>query len=541
MIKFSITIILCCLALSACSIGKGNKTQINDSITGQVTEGSKGLQGYISYFLPKVPKEYGAGISFYSAVWPLIDKPLVNFQIGLPSTWIIPENGDVSFPLCPEGSLARNWEERGPTWSSVFQTVEGGIGYWRGNRFRYSSPKFSINGVPRCYDYEVASPGWPFFHSSTPLADNKMGIAQLSNRLIIPPDGITFQGQPNGQFLGYAWMVLPFMEARSGSVPRGDQSWTLFLNTTNFKGPVAYYVAETWTKIAKDYPIVTGHTLDSRPGVAGSGAMEINTVPKFELKTANDTVFTKIPALNFPLDEEGKTILVQDVKLYSKEALYQPFKNWKDKNAKHNGTFGKTGVFQPVLGTRKTQFKQDDELLDGIDDLLRAEIFSDNQFGISWNKNTTDGAAGKFPQYFIKTNEKGRKAIPESLVPTELVSQEFRLAGKGEPYTSPNTGAWSTPGPASKEELATLADGSTVTYRWYRFIDQPSLQQYDWTPEEKQKLQSLVEKIHSQWSIDNDYMEPLKKGELISIDRALIIKPPKPYEVGYVPIVTGQK
>jgi len=73
-------------------------------------------------------------------------------------------------------------------------------------------------------------------------------------------------------------MALPFTDVRGGSPPTGDQSWTLFLNASNFKGPVAYYLPETWSKISRDYPFDSGRGLDARPGVAGGGAMEINTV-----------------------------------------------------------------------------------------------------------------------------------------------------------------------------------------------------------------------------------------------------------------------
>jgi len=48
-----------------------------------------------------------------------------------------------------------------------------------------------------------------------------------------------------------------------------------------------------------------------------------------------------------------------------------------------------------------------------------------------------------------------------------------------------------------------LGDGSTVTYYWYRFADQPALLNAD-------------------------------------IDPALIVTPPKGMKVGYVPIVTKQ-
>jgi hypothetical protein len=79
-----------------------------------------------------------------------------------------------------------------------------------------------------------------------------------------------------------------------------------------------------------------------------------------------------------------------------------------------------------------------------------------------------------------------------------------------------------------------------VTYQWYRFIDQPSFQQYPWSEEKKAKLQAFVEKFHATWPIDRDYMAPLRHGELVALDPALLVTPPQGLEVGYVPIVTGQ-
>ena len=76
----------------------------------------------------------------------------------------------------------------------MFQTVEGGLGYWARNHFRYGPPKFSLNATPQCYDYEVGSPGWSFFYSNEALSDNRLGIAQLSNRLLIPPDDVNAVG-----------------------------------------------------------------------------------------------------------------------------------------------------------------------------------------------------------------------------------------------------------------------------------------------------------------------------------------------------------
>jgi hypothetical protein len=216
----------------------------------QLTQKENGLHGYISFNHEPIPGEYGAGIGFYVAVWPLIDEPLAGFQIGLPGTWILPDNSDnKTTPLCPEGTRARKWKPRGPTWGSVFQTIEGGVGYWAGNHFRYGPPKFSMNGTPQCYDYEVGSPGWSFFYSDEALPDDRLGIAQLSNRLLIPPDGITFEGYPNGEFIGYTWMALPFTDPEGGEPPTGDQSWTCFLSAANFKGPIAFLSRKPGVKL----------------------------------------------------------------------------------------------------------------------------------------------------------------------------------------------------------------------------------------------------------------------------------------------------
>jgi len=507
----------------------------------ELSEASGGLHGYIHYSTTDHPEGFRAGISFYTAVWPLIDQPLANFQIGLPSAWVAPENSGVDFPLCPVGTYARdNWDERGPTYASVFQTIEGGVGYWAGNRFRYGPPKFSMNATSSCYDFEIGSPGWGFFRSATPLADNEMGIAQLSNRILVPPDGLTFVGNPDGQFLGYAWMALPMTDAIEGPPPTGDQSWTLFLNTLNFKGPVAYYIPETWSKISKDYKPDYGRGLDARPAEMGGGAIEINTVPKIVAKSTGDTVYYKIPRMKYPVDESGKTVLVQDVRYYSKEAIYNPFKSWRNNTGSFNGKFNPQGTWEPDLFTKMPVFKQDGVVLENIDGIFKTEVFGNHVFGMQWQENKAT-VAGLFPQYYMQVGDGKRVPVSADAVPPELAKKEFTLAKRDEPYTSPEAGSWANPGPATKPETVTLADGSTVTFCWYRFIDQPSLQQFDWSTEKREQLQSLVEKIHTQWRIDSEYMDPPSTGTLVSLDPELIVLPPAGFEVGYVPIVTGQK
>ena len=510
-----------------------------------ITPNHQALHGYISYGHEPFPphSEFTAGMGFYSAVWPLVDEPLAGFQIGLPGTWILPDNSDdKDTPLAPKGTLARQWKERGPTWSSVFQTVEGGLGYWRGNHFRYGPPKFSMNGTPQCYDYEVGSPGWSFFYHNEALPDDQLGVAQLSNRLLIPPDGLPFEGHPNGEFLGYTWMALPFTDATTNLPPTGDQSWTCFLNAANFKGPIAFYIPETWSKIGKLFnePYLYGRGLDTRPGIIGGGAMEVNTVPGFDATDASGAVYTKLPKLQFPVDADGRAFLVQDVTYYSKAALYDAFKSWRDGGPVCSGIFAANGAWKPKLYTKSPGFDQDGKKFSDVKRVFDTRVFEGNVWGLQWFTNEIS-SAGLFPQFF---KHDGQKILPVAAadVPaeTKLHTKNFKLAKAGAPYTSPTSGAWAKPGAKLGPFSAKLADGSVATYSWYRFVDQPSFQQYNWSAEKKAKLQALVEKLHASWPIDRDYMAPPTRGKLVALDPALIVTPPKGLEVGYVPIVTRQ-
>jgi hypothetical protein len=518
------------------------------SPTDGVTSHNRGLHGYIGYTASQPSKDLGCdmGMGFYSAVWPLVDRPLKNFQIGLAGSWIMPDNTDNTEkkPLAPIGTRARdNWPERGPTWDSVFQTLEGGLGYWAGNRFRYGPPKFSMNATPQCYDYEIGSPGWSFFYDTESLPDHRLGIAQLSNRLLIPPDALPFKGNPNGKFMGYAYMALPFTDPVEGAPPTGDHAWTCFLNTANFKGPIAYYIPETWSKIGKlfDHPFIHGRGLDSRAGRMRGGAMEINTVPCFEARDKDGVVYSKIPKLRFPVDDQGRTLLVQDVVYYSKSAPYDDFKAWRNGGPVCSGAFSKKGSWKATLSTKTTKYAQAGKEIRGVENIFDTKVHADNVWGLEWFGKPSD-SMGSFPQYFRREGERV-VAIPASEVParTGLKEKEFPLAKPGQPFTSPSKGAWTSPGAAAGPFKVVLADRSVVTYSWYRFIDQPSFQQYGWSESKKTELQTLVEKIHATWPIDRDYMAPPTTGKLAAIDPALFVVPPKGMEVGYVPIVTRQE
>jgi hypothetical protein len=528
--------------------------------------GGRGLIGYIRSHPVKPPPGYGAGIGFYSAVYPILPESIDGFQIGLVSTWIIPDNSDnTDTPLCPCGTHARdNWPKRGPTYEAVFQTIEGGLGIWGSTQFRagYKPPKFQIVGVPDCYcgNYLI-SPGWSNKTVASP--DDMMGIAQLSNRMLLPPDGLTFRKIPRGELFGYSWMALPLADGKAGPPPTGDQHWTLFLALANFKGPVAFFIPEIWSKISTDYKFDYGRGLDAREGLAGGAAQELGNVPYFEVTDDQGVAYSKVPSFIYPVDDQGKTVLMQDMRRYSKRALADAVSAWRKGGAECSGLFDTSAdacnlaeISVSPIGFHQTK----DRLpLRGIDEVVQTAVFDSHTFGLQWNDSPIC-PNGEFPRYF-KAVGGSRTAVPASEVPEQLREKRFRPGVNKKTYSSPTTGAWGDPGPVSGAFHADLADGSRVTYHWYRFLDQPSLQQHRdarrfgapdvesgalprpaWSDAVKSEMQSIVEGIHRNWTIDKEYMPPPSSGRpLVEIDPALIVTPPAGLEAGYVPIATRQE
>ena len=506
-----------------------------------------GLQGYISSRVDgnSIDTGHTAGLGFYAALWTLTEEPIAGFQVGLPSTWITPNNSDnTTEPLCPIGTVARDyWDERGPTYDYVFQTIEGGLGYWQNQRFKYTTPKFMMNSVPNCYSIQVATPGWPFFGNGQPLADDELGIVQLSNRLLIPPDGMTFDGSPQGEFLGTSYLALPFSKPHDNGYPTGTNNWTLFFNAANFKGPVAYFVPELYSKISQDYAFDHGRGLDSRMHRYDGGAtMEIGTLNAYTQEDAGGTVYSKIPPLQFPVDAQGKTTLAKDWAYYSKDVLYNDVLAWMNGGSQPSGEFHLSGIAKPTITTSPNNFRQNNIPIPGLDHVAVNTIHDDNSFGFVWDPDYIDGSYGRLPQYFKEVN--GEKIpIEESQLPAEvtLATQAFDpVSPTPSPYDVPLTGAWATPGPSAGPFYAELQDSSVITYYWYRFINQPVFQQFDWPQSEKDALQVMAEQVHENWTPDKSYMQPISSGTLVSMDPGILVIPPSGLEKGYVPIVTRQ-
>lgn len=521
------------------------------------------VPGLHSYFSvsgdpTSVPAGFNHGYSIYTAIWPLISKPMKGFQAGMPGTWLNPDNEDFTQPLLPADHPMRVSTPNDSTyWRGLFQSIEGSAGYWMSTHFASTSQKYRINASPNGYVNELSAPGWGFGTdavSPTAVKGGKyalpmgsQGNAQLSNRLLLPPDGLTFKEGTSGEFFGLAWMALPWIPERAGTSPIGDKAWTFFVNSVNFQGPVVFYVPDLWTIMAQSYPTIAGRGLDVRGGIVKNLVMEMSSMPYFRAKDNAGVDYIRMPRLSFPTDEKGLTYLLTDYTLYSAAALFQPFKDWDRGGAAISGKFAKAGSIAPKLSASTIYMWGDNAQMQsdqGLSDFLTPITVATPKGGTAWAFQWKGEASqGVFPEYYQKQGDFFRP-ITATKVPDEtgLKTAPFSIISADgwstTAYASPDN--WATPSPAAGPFTTRLNDGSIVTYSWYRFIDQPSLQGFGWNNTIKSNLQAAVEKIHVNWKNQLEFMAPPTIGNLATLDSALIVTPPKGLEIGYVPIVIKQ-
>ena len=516
--------------------------------TNQVQTGE--MAGYLIVPHDKVPETYNAGFSLYAAAWPLLQQyPGHQFQTGLLGTWMFAQ-----------------YDGPGPT--NVYSDIEGGLGWWRDTRFATETPKFIMGGVAPNFSEWANGPGAGKGRDWDKPA-GKYGVAQLSPWVLWPPDGLNLKQGTCGELFGYGYLALPLTPAKpttaGKNVPTGDNSWTLFLNTRNFKGPVAFFTPYFWSRAAVAEPRLAGMLLDSRPaGPNRALKMETQYVPSVESTDEQGKTYARIAPTSFPRGPEGDSVVVHRVTAYNKDALWNAVRAWFDggppassviaHSAASVHTFpGKGGATWKIY-TPNTPKERKVSL--AWNSFATPVAIDSNSFGYRWNyqlaarNDSKDGPLVTLPEYFhlvTNNNQKAEWAVVRSGdVPAEtgLAQERFDRPreDRPEPYVTPEgaKSCWKKPGPAAGPFQAHPGDGSVVTYYWYRFADQPAILNADLTDQEREALQVRVEKLHRNWTKDRDYLAPPTRGKLAEVDPALIVTPPPGLEAGYVPIATRQ-
>lgn len=137
-----------------------------------------------------------------------------------------------------------------------------------------------------------------------------------------------------------------------------------------------------------------------------------------------------------------------------------------------------------------------------------------------------------------------RKDVPRETGLQKLKPRDFhggRNNRKAIKTPTDSNSVWKNPGPAAGPFSAKLGDGSTLTYYWYKFNEQPSILKADLTDSERADLQKKVELLHRHWTPDKEYLPTPENVKLAELDPQIIATPPKGLEIGYVPIATRQE
>ena len=511
------------------------------------------LAGYL--ILPveqKVEKTYNAGFSMYVAAWPLLrNYPGHRFQTGLPGTWMFAQYD-------------------GPAPKNMYSDVEGGLGWWRDTRFPTETPKFIMGGVGPNFSDIANGPahGWGTWEEPRGL----YGVAQLSPWLLFPIDGLNLKQGTCGQLFGYGYLNLPLAQARATTngqnIPTGGNCWTLFLNANNFKGPVAFFTPYFWSHAGLKESRLVGQLLDTRPVDPNRQVqMETQYIPCRVAHDSKGESYARIAPTAFPRRSDGASVLVHQDTAYDRTALWDSVEAWFaggpsstgaiNSSGAHIRTFPGRGRATWEICTPVPNGKENKTPIDWNAFATPAALDA-NTFGYKWNydnatrTSANDGPLVTLPEYFhLENGSDAKKAqwvpIAEDRVPAETGLQQIHWERPVEPaekaYTTPDDpkSSWKKPGPKAGPFKAHLGDGSVVTYYWYRFADQPALQNADLTDAERERLQAKVEKLHRNWPRNRNYLPPPTQGRLADLDPALIVKPPKGLEAGYVPIATRQE
>jgi hypothetical protein len=496
---------------------------------------------------------FDAGYTAYAAAWPIFDTYPGSdaFQMGLASCWM-------------------TTQQTGNEPEQFYTTIEGGLGWWMDTRFATRIPKFIMGGVSHNFFGWANGPG----AGKTSMLSNgqrdwstpggKYGVAQLSNRLVWAPDGLNMAQGLNGELLGYGYNPLPLMEplteTNGQAISTGNQCWTLFLNSTNFKGPATFFMPTFWTEPVLEDPSLEGLYLDTRPANPNVPfGWEHALSPALISEDNEGTPYAKIEPMQMPASGEDYSVALNGISIYSRDGLWDAMNAWFDggdavpteamQNGSQSVSFTNNGG--AIVGEISGGGMEYDIDLDYLDNTMLT--FDAMGFEHGLNATSLQGDVFALPEYFKLEGDNEWHPITVDEVPasTQLATTEVPTTPRPETtYLTPlepdcafqdANGPWSSPGPAAGPFYTDLGDGSTATYYWYRFVDQPAIVHANLPDSIRDEMQARVELIHSNWNLEDEYMAPPTVGNLATVDPGALVVPPAGMEVGYVPIVTRQE
>ena len=501
------------------------------------------LGGYLGVNVSSAPDTYNAGFSMYAAM--------------LGRAQYAGYNNDFSASM-----HAHTWMEAQSPTVRPYSTIEGGPGAggaygntWNHNGFGMGVVGPNFGGVAN-----GPTGGWG--------NGGAYAVAQISPHLLFPPRADMFRGGTCGEFAGYGYLALPLLPGKAttdgANVPTGDHWWTLFFNTRNFSGPVAAVVPYFFSQFSKTNPEWGGQLLDSQWAAPNKQySSESHTVPGRQYDGPEGSYVRVQPMFTVLNNGANGTITMNSPTVYDQTALWNAAKEWFTNNGPAPvGPFNAQGAFAKNItggslgwGVWHSPLSKDAPMALAMGSFLTPQAVDTKTLGFQWGTNEvvfTQFANGKpatkMPEYY-HLRDNVWTPVPQADLPPNVAAKLAREELVSSPpvtrdpgvWNRPNDPYWTSPGPAAGPFQARIDNGMLITYYWYRFKDQPALQNAGLTQAERDQIQVVAEKMHSAWPNGGTYLPPLTRGTLADVDPALLVTPPAGMEIGYVPIATRQE
>lgn len=366
--------------------------------------------------------ETSAGFSWYTRIFTLIqeDTPVNAMQMGMAGTWLKPTNIKYDTCVCdPNGWPSANKDDQAAgccdrpddycSW--LFQTIEGGPGYWPQGQLPTKMTKWRNVATSGCYSGGAQIP--LFWYGGKKVECDKMGTIQLSNRFLMAPDGITFARQ--GLF------GVGFVRTPVGKTNKDDYRsfWALVVNAEGFSGPVAYFLPEIWAQRQPAVEKESAHIKDwghSSVGMTSGGGFGFEWIPTQTFQKAG---IIKIPKMAVPVNAEGRSHFAAGAQGYEDEDIYHPLEAaLYNKQSFKAESLMKSG--RP-LGCDTHDGSANFNVNEG-DSVSLGKLHTEKRpGGCTWSMLPTN-KTGVFPQYYRASD---LSPVHESAAPEELRAQEF--------------------------------------------------------------------------------------------------------------------
>lgn len=464
-------------------------------------------------------------------------------------------------------------------------SVEGGMGYWE-YTLETSHVKWMLPGSTSA-NYEVY--GGTLLNDRPQACTSLGGAVRVSNRFLIPNDFVGFDGgSAVDGFLGYMLTRTPIGK-RS---PTDDANyWTIVIDAANFAGPVMYMATHFWDMRTNWHPnssswsdprYLIGYIAEGFEGAIGAQKV-----------TDGGSAWYRTNAWAFPQDV-GTSGRRNASTLFTGHAQYNSDWAASAVDAVLDGSASQASAVLAASRANRVVPACNDPLQSVPADQRKLRIEADgvglwSDFGVDIASfDATESAANGCPMTldldptqldcestegfcavgttFLRST--GTGAADSTLVQPDAVPADVKSALEGATFEPHRRNDGRTLSPAASEQAcfaASAADGQLfcartsgetwIGWRWYRFVDQPELNQvFASLPEDERAaakcfMQARIERLHAaqqgesgpvRWFDPPQGVGALPQS-LVTIDPALILTPPAGLEVGYVPVPVYQK